>query len=47
MIVYKSMMTGSMEKRKQPYPFRTDFNPKSLIIVSISAVVLLLALLSA
>ena len=47
MIVYKSMISSSLNARKKPFPYRTDFNSKSLIVAGISAVLLLIALLLA
>jgi len=45
MIVYKSMISSTLIQRQQPYPYRTGFNRKSLIIVGISSIVLLAALI--
>ncbi len=45
MIVYKSMLSSSLSESKKPFPYRTGFNNKSLIVAGFSAVLLLVALL--
>lgn len=45
MIVYKSMISSSLSESKKPFPYRTDFNSKSLIVAGISAALLVVALL--
>lgn len=44
MIVYKSMISSSLSESKKPYPYRTEFNRKSLIVAGISAVLFIAAL---
>lgn len=43
MIVYKSMISNSLSERKKPFPYRTEFNSKSLIIAGISVALVILA----
>jgi len=43
MIVYKSMISSSRKERKKPFPYRTEFNDKSLIVAGISTGMVILA----
>ncbi len=45
MIVYKSMISTSLNERRKPFPYRTDFNSKSLIIAGLSFFCLILAMI--
>jgi len=47
MIVYNSTTSGSMKELKKPFPYRTEFNGKSLFFAGISAVTVVLALVVA
>ncbi len=47
MIVYKSMISGSIHERKKPFPYRTEFNSKSLIIAGISTALVIMAFILA